>query len=482
MSPYQHGEVFVTADGAETDLDLGHYERFIDQNVGRSNSVTSGMVFWDVLSKERRGDYLGNTVQIIPHVTNEIQKRIEAVLYEDDYDVVLTEVGGTIGDMESMPFLEAIRQFQYRRRQDCCHVHLTLVPYIETAGELKTKPTQHSVKELREIGIHPDVIVCRAKAKLDQEIKDKIALFCDVAPESVISAYDAKSIYDVPFILAQENMDAVVLDKLELAAKDVDLADWQKFIEVLHTPHRQKVSIAIVGKYTELSDAYISVVEALKHAGVENYCDIDIVWIQAEDLEVKPLDEVLAGVSGILVPGGFGDRGMKGKILAAKYAREHDIPYLGLCLGMHAFVIDIARHVLNWDDAHSVEFCKDTTKPVIAIMDEQKSVKQKGGTMRLGAYPCELTPGSKVQVAYDQDSVRERHRHRYEFNNAYRKDYETAGVVFSGLYAEKDLVEVVEVPANRWHVACQFHPELKSRPNRPHPLFRAFIEAAKQLG
>lgn len=481
MSPYQHGEVFVTEDGAETDLDLGHYERFIDQNVSRLCSVSSGMVFWDVLSKERRGDYLGHTVQIIPHVTNEIQNRITQVAVNNEFDVVLTEVGGTIGDIEGLPFLEAIRQFQYQNRDDCLHIHLTLVPFISTAGELKTKPTQHSVKELREIGIHPDVIICRATSKLDKDIKNKIALFCDVRPESVVSAHDADSIYDVPFILSQENLDGVVISKLGLKTKESQLTSLQKFIEVLHTPHRPKVSIAIVGKYTELSDAYLSVVESLTHSAVSNYCDVDIVWVQSDQLTEASLDDVFAGVAGILVPGGFGDRGIDGKVLAAKYAREHDIAYLGLCLGLHAAVIDVARHVLGWTQANSTEFNKKTDKPVIDLMQDQHQVKQKGGTMRLGAYPCHVTKGTKAYQAYGEVNISERHRHRYEFNNNYRSDFESAGLVLSGEYLDKNLVEIVEFKANRFHVACQFHPEFKSRPGRPHPLFNSFVKAAKEL-
>ena len=478
MSPYQHGEVFVTEDGCETDLDLGHYERFIDQNVSRLNNVTSGMIYWEVLTKERRGDYLGNTVQIIPHVTNEIKARMTALLSEEPFDIVITEIGGTVGDIESLPFLEAIRQFQFENRGDCIQIHLTLVPCLGTTGEFKTKPTQHSVKELREIGLHPDVIICRSILPLTGEIKDKIALFCDVSVDAVVTAVDVDSIYDIPIMLENEKLDAVVLKKLGLKKKKNNLGEWKKFISVIHKTNLPSVRIALVGKYTSLADSYLSIIESLKHAAAWNEVKLDLVWVDAEELESDGLAK-LEGVSGILIPGGFGNRGIDGKMMAAQWAREKNIPYLGLCLGMHIAVIEFGRHVLGLKGAHSSEMNKKTPHPVIDLMEGQHGLKQKGATMRLGAYPCKIKPQTTLFEAYGVDQAMERHRHRYEFNNAYRESYEAHGMIFSGLSPDNALVEVIELADHPWFLACQFHPEFKSRPHRPHPLFRDFVNAVK---
>ncbi|MBT5856337.1 CTP synthase [bacterium] len=480
MSPYQHGEVFVTEDGCETDLDLGHYERFIDENLTRVNNVTSGMVFSEVLAKERRGDYLGNTVQIIPHVTNEIKGRFRAPLEKQHYDVIITEVGGTVGDIESLPFLEAIRQFEFKNKLDAMHIHLTLVPYLTTSGEFKTKPTQHSVKELRSIGIQPDVIICRSPMAISTEIKEKISLFCDVDRDSVVSAMDVESIYDVPLVLENEKLDDVVCRRLGLEKKAKELTRWKEFVRILHDPTLASVKVAIVGKYVELSDCYLSVVESLKHAAADNLCHLDVVWVNAQDLETQGAEKYLSGVSGILIPGGFGERGIEGKILAAEFAREKDIPYLGLCLGMHIAAIEFARNVLNMSGANSAEFAPDSAYPVIHFMDGQDNIKEKGGTMRLGSYPCDIEPNSRLYEAYGESQVEERHRHRLEFNNSYREDFESAGVVFSGLSPDKSLVEVMELSDRKWYVACQYHPEFKSRPAKSHPLFRQFIAAVKE--
>lgn len=479
MSPYQHGEVFVTEDGCETDLDLGHYERFIDENLSRLNNVTSGMIFWEVLNKERRGDYLGNTVQIIPHVTNEVKHRITQSLEKNAYDVLITEIGGTVGDIESLPFLEGIRQFQYENKANCAHIHVTLVPFLNTSGEFKTKPTQHSVKELREIGIHPDVIVCRCIHPLSFEMKQKIALFCDVAPDSVVTSQDASSIYDLPLMLEQEKLDQVIVTRLNLPRRSNHLDDWKQFVDSIHRKDTPSIKIAIVGKYTSLSDSYLSVVEALTHAAAANQCRVDIEWVEAEVLEQEGAVRHLSDVAGILIPGGFGSRGIEGKVNAAQFARERQIPYLGLCLGMHIAVIEFARNVLGLRGAHSTEFNTETTHPVIDILLDQKDVTHKGGTMRLGSYPCKIKPGTHLADAYQSTLVHERHRHRYEFNNHYKADFEAKGMVFSGTSPDDSLVEVVELPNQPWFVACQFHPEFKSRPYKSHPLFREFIKNAK---
>jgi CTP synthase len=479
MSPYQHGEVFVTEDGCETDLDLGHYERFIDQNLTRVNNITSGMIFWEVLNKERMGDYLGHTVQIIPHITNEIKRRIPKALEQDNFDFVITEIGGTVGDIESLPFLEAIRQFQFENRQKCAHIHVTLLPYLDPSGEFKTKPTQHSVKELREIGIHADVIVCRSKYDISRDIKDKIAMFCDVPPQNVLASVDASSIYELPLNMEKEGLDQVVLEKLGMEPKENHLADWRRFVEAIHHADLPTITIALVGKYTSLSDAYLSVVESLTHAAAANLCKVQLHWVEAEALEGEDAKFFLSHVDGIVVPGGFGDRGIEGKIKAAQYAREKGIPYLGLCLGMHIAVIEYGRHVLGLEGAHSTEFRDDSPHPVIDFLPDQKATRKKGGTMRLGSYPCHIQKDTALFAAYGVSEISERHRHRYEFNNSYRAQYEAGGMVFSGTSPGNTLVEVVEIPSHPWFVACQFHPEFKSRPYKSHPLFRDFVAAAK---
>jgi CTP synthase len=479
MSPYQHGEVFVTDDGCETDLDLGHYERFIDKSLSRANNITSGMVYWDVLNKERKGDYLGATVQIVPHITNEIKSRITHSLAEDPADIVITEIGGTVGDIESLPFIEAIRQFQYEYDDDCVHVHLTLVPYLESSGEFKTKPTQHSTKELRAIGIQPDIILCRSHLPLDKDIKRKVAMFCDVRADAVIAAHNAKSIYDVPLILEQQGMDRVICKKLGLTESKSDLEEWKRFVQNMHDPTNITVNIAIVGKYTNLSDCYLSVVESLHHAGTNINANITVKWVNSEDLRADTVADHLNDVDGVLIPGGFGERGIQGKVQAAKYAREHHIPYLGLCLGMQVAAIDFAQHVCGLSNAMSVEFDPTTEHPVIHLMDTQEDVVNKGGTMRLGQYPCQVLPGSILHTLYNDDVIYERHRHRYEFNNAYQALFEEKGLVFSGICPDNQLVEVIELPTHPYFLACQFHPEFKSRPLAPNPLFYGFVKAAK---
>lgn len=478
MSPYQHGEVFVTDDGAETDLDLGHYERFIDENLSKNSNVTTGKVYWSVLSKERRGDYLGGTVQVIPHITNELKERVYRVAKERDIDVVITEIGGTVGDIESLPFLEAIRQIKYEvGRENVCFIHLTLIPYLGKAGELKTKPTQHSVKELRGIGIQPDILVCRSVKALPHEVKEKIGLFCNVDANAVIQNLDAENLYEVPMMLHEEGLDTLVCNKLSLKCNEIDNSEW---IELVHKVKNLKnnVTIGLVGKYVELHDAYISVVESLNHGGFANDSNVDIKWINAEDITSENIDDYLKDIDGILVPGGFGDRGVEGKIEAIKYARVNKIPFFGICLGMQCSVIEFARNMLAYTDANSSEIDESTTHPVIDLMPEQKDIDEKGGTMRLGLYPCKLKEDSNAFNAYGQPVIYERHRHRYEFNNEYRKELTEAGLEITGVSPDERLVEIVEVKDHPWFVATQFHPELKSRPNRPHPLFREFIKAA----
>lgn len=477
MSPYQHGEVFVTDDGAETDLDLGHYERFIDVNLSQSNNVTTGRIYGSVITKERKGDYLGATVQVIPHITNEIKERITRVGRETNADVVITEIGGTVGDIESLPFLEAIRQLKIDLgRKNVLYLHCTLVPYLAAAGELKTKPTQHSVKELRSIGIQPDIIVCRSEHHLTKEIKEKIALFCDIDSEAVIEACDAKNIYEVPLILEDQGLANLVIRKFDLKTQAPDMTEWKSMLEKMGNLDKE-VRVAIVGKYVKLQDAYISINESLRHAGVENNAAIQFKWIDAEELENKDAAECLNDVDAILVPGGFGDRGIEGKVKAAKYARENKVPYFGICLGMQIAVIEFARHVLGWEDAHSSEF-RVTDHPVIDLMPEQKDIEEMGGTMRLGLYPCKISSGTLASDAYNQEIIYERHRHRYEFNNAFRSQITEAGMILSGLSPDERLVEIVEVTDHPWFLGCQFHPEFKSRPNRPHALFIDFVEAA----
>lgn len=480
MSPYQHGEVFVTDDGAETDLDLGHYERFIDINLGRGSNITAGKVYWSVLNKERKGDYLGSTVQVIPHITNEIKQRVYDVAKDDDADVVITEIGGTVGDIESLPFMEAIRQVKKEvPKNDVLYIHVTLVPYIAGAGELKTKPTQHSVKELRSIGIQPDILVCRTEKEISPEMKEKLALFCDVDAEAVIQNRTASTIYQVPLMMQEEGLDTIVLEKLHMDYGPADMTEWAKMVDKINNPSK-KVKVAVVGKYVELPDAYISVAEALHHAGITNDADVEIKFVNAEMLEIeKPdLEEVFNGCKGILVPGGFGDRGVEGKIMAIKYARENKIPFLGLCLGMQCAVVEFARNVCGMSDAHSAEFMPETSYPVIALMSSQVDVEDKGGTMRLGSYPCKVAVDSNTYRAYGTELIHERHRHRFEFNNVYREELEKAGLKVAGTLPDGSLVEIIEVKDHPWFVASQFHPELKSRPNNPHPLFRDFVKAA----
>ena len=477
MSPYQHGEVFVTEDGAETDLDVGHYERFIDENMPRHANVTTGQIYKSVLDKERRGDYLVKTVQVIPHITNEIKERIIQIQRTSQVDVVISEIGGTVGDIESLPFLEAIRQLKSDLgKENVLYIHVTLIPFIKAAGELKTKPSQHSVKELRSIGINPDILVCRTEKELSREIKAKLALFCDVEDDAVIQCIDAKSIYEVPLILAEEGLDNIVIRMLGLKCNDGDLKDWRELVHRINNP-RGRVTIGLVGKYVKLQDAYLSVAEALHHAAIYHQEMVEIKWIYAEDLE-KNGTEMLEGLDGILVPGGFGERGIEGKIMAAGYARKNRIPYLGICLGMQCAVIEFARNVCNMAGANSSEFDPDTPYPVIDLMPEQAGIAEKGGTMRLGKYPCRLLRGTRAMEAYQQEEIVERHRHRYELSNQYREQLAAGGIKISGISPDDKLVEMIELPDHPWFVACQFHPEFKSRPNRPHPLFRDFVGAA----
>ncbi len=479
MSPYQHGEVFVTEDGAETDLDLGHYERFTDENMTRANNVTTGQIYNEVIAKERRGDYLGGTIQVIPHVTNEIKRRIVAVGRVTGAEVVIVEIGGTVGDIESLPFLEAIRQMRKDvGPENTLYIHVTLLPYIKATGELKTKPTQHSVRELRGIGIQPDMIMTRSDYPVDQSIREKIALFCDVPPSAVIPLETAETIYEVPLILESYGVGAFLHERLGVGAAEGDLSAWAAWVDAFKRPKPQ-LRIGIVGKYVALEDAYMSVREALIHASVAVERDLDLVWIDSEDLERHRDTSVLEDLDGIVVPGGFGYRGVEGKVIAARFAREHRVPYLGLCLGMQVLCIEFARYVLGSDEPNSTEFDPHTRHPVIDLMPEQRSIEELGGTMRLGAYPCRLVPGTRAHKAYGTDLVYERHRHRFEFNNAYREILGQAGMVFSGLSPDGELVEIVELADHPFMLGTQFHPEFKSRPNRPHPLFVAFLEAAK---
>ena len=479
MSPLQHGEVFVTEDGTETDLDLGHYERFIDEDLSRDNNVTAGRIYWSVLTKERRGDFLGGTVQVIPHVTNEIKAHIRHVAESrPDLDVVIVEVGGTVGDIESLPFLEAIRQLRSELgRDNCLYVHVTLVPYVRAAGELKTKPTQHSVKELRSIGIQPDIIVCRAERPLSREIREKIALFCDVPPEAVIPNVDTETIYEVPLLLEQEGLDTLVLERLRLPAGERDLREWRAIVERIRNP-KHRVRIALVGKYVSLPDAYLSVCEALTHAAASHGAAVDLAWVSAEDVETQGPEALLADADGILVPGGFGSRGVEGKIAAIRWARERGVPYLGLCLGMQLAVVETARHVAGLERAHSREFDPNTPHPVIDLMPDQQGLDAMGGTMRLGRSECRARPDSLTAKLYGSTVFYERHRHRYEVNPAYWQLLEQAGIVIAATSADGQRVEVIERPDHPFFVASQFHPEWRSRPNRPHPLFSGFVGAA----
>ena len=485
MSPYQHGEVFVTDDGAETDLDLGHYERFIDVNLSKASNVTTGKVYQSVINKERKGEYLGSTIQVIPHITNEIKERVLRVGRNDNADIVITEIGGTVGDIESLPFLEAIRQVKkdVPNRNDVLYIHVTLIPYIHAAGELKTKPTQHSVKELRSIGIQPDIIVCRTEKTVSDDMKKKIALFCDVDARAVINNETCSTIYEVPLLLQEEGLDRIVLEKLGLEDRHCDMDEWTAMVNrIKETDASDKeINIALVGKYVALHDAYLSVVESLYHAGYANGVQVKIKWIDSEELE-KPgvnLDEVFGDVSGIVIPGGFGSRGVEGKIATVRYAREHKVPFLGLCLGMQCAVIEFARDVCGMKDANSTEFVPDTPYPVIDLMADQADVTEKGGTMRLGTYPCKLLEGSIARSLYDNNEIiYERHRHRYEVNNDFRAKLEEKGLVFSGTSPDNRLVEIIELKDHPYFEATQAHPEFKSRPTRPHPLFMGLIKAA----
>jgi CTP synthase len=480
MSPFQHGEVYVTEDGAETDLDIGHYERFVDENLSRNASHTAGAIWDSVLRRERKGEYLGATVQVIPHITNAIKERVRRVAEQTPTDVVISEIGGTVGDIESLPFLEAIRQF--RREvgpENVLYLHVTLVPYIEAAGELKTKPTQHSVNELRRIGIHPDIVVCRSREELDDSIREKIALFTDVDSGAVVASPDVPDVYLVPNILRDQGLDRLVCEKLGLPGGGTDLGEWQELTDRL-SEREGEVTIALVGKYVKLRDAYLSVHEALKHAGIHHGCHVQVRWVDAENMSYEEASRELEGVDGVLVPGGFGSRGWEGKILACRVARERGIPYLGICLGMHVAVSEFARHVVGLEGANSTEMDPETPYPVIDLLPEQKEVEDLGGTMRLGAQAVELVADTRTREAYGDSVIHERHRHRYEVNNHYRQALLDAGLVVSGTYLGGQLVEIVELPGHPWFVASQFHPEFKSRPTRPSPLFREFVGAARE--
>jgi CTP synthase len=479
MSPFQHGEVFVTDDGAETDLDLGHYERFIDRPLKRENNLTAGQTYEAVLSKERRGDYLGKTVQVVPHVTNEIKARILKLAESPDVDVVITEIGGTVGDIEGLPFLEAIRQFRLDAgRDNCCYIHLTLVPYIKASGELKTKPTQHSVNKLREIGIQPDILICRSEKPLGKDLKEKIGLFCNVPAEAVVEAIDVDSIYEIPLMFHNDGLDEIVTHILGIGFHKPDISEWQGMVQKMKNPQGE-VNIAMCGKYVDLHDAYKSITEGLIHAGIHNQVKVRLDWVDTEALDKSSIAERLKGIQGVLVCPGFGERGVEGKILCARHARENGIPYLGICLGMQVAVIESARHLCGMPGAHSTEFDQKSAHPVIDYLPDQRQVKNMGGTMRLGAYPCKLAPGTKAYDCYGQEEISERHRHRYEVNNDYVSRLEEKGLVFSGKSPDGQLMEMMEIPSHPWFLGCQFHPEFKSRPMRPHPLFREFIKAAK---
>ncbi|MBN2240499.1 MAG: CTP synthase [Dehalococcoidales bacterium] len=481
MSPYQHGEVFVTQDGAETDLDLGNYERFVDVNLTAESNVTSGQIYSTVIAKERRGDFLGGTIQVVPHLTNEIKQRFEKLAEKSKAEVLIIEIGGTVGDIEGQPFFEAIRQMRNDvGRDNVLYIHVTLLPYLATTKELKTKPTQHSVNELRRIGIQPDIIICRSDTPIAEEIRDKISLFCDVEKRAVIPMQTIPSIYEVPIALEDADMGDLIAEKLKIKSTHSDLAEWRELVEKLKAP-KDSVNIALVGKYVELHDAYYSVREALYHAGIYHDRSIEFTWVPSESLEQDGCEHHLRNAQGIIIPGGFGIRGIEGMILAAKYARENKIPYLGLCLGMQVMVIEFTRYALNTSEVNSTEFDPDTPNPVIDLLPEQNSILDKGATMRLGNYPCQLVENTRSAKAYGVTLIQERHRHRYEFNNIYRTQLEEAGLVLSGLSPDENLVEICEVDAHPWMVACQFHPEFGSRPGRPHPLFRDFVGFAKNM-
>ena len=478
MNPVQHGEVFVTDDGAETDLDLGHYERFIDESLTKNSNVTTGKIYWSVLQKERRGDYGGGTVQVIPHITNEIKSRFYRNYTEDGMHIAIIEVGGTVGDIESQPFLEAIRQFQHDvGHENAILIHVTLIPYIKASGELKTKPTQASVKDLQGMGIRPDIIVCRSEYPLNQQLKDKIALFCNVPSSHVLQNLDVEYLYEAPLAMEKEHLAQVACECLNLSCPEPDLADWTAMVDALRHP-TSEVTVALVGKYIQLHDAYISVVEALKHGGIASRAVVHIKWVDSELVNDENAEEYLGDVDGILVPGGFGDRGTEGKISAIRYAREHNVPFLGLCLGMQMAIVEFARHVIGWEDAHSAELDPNTTHPMIHLMPEQDGVTDIGGTLRLGSYPCVLDKSTKAYELYGEETIHERHRHRYEVNNDYREALKAAGMTLSGLSPDGRIVEMIELKSHPFFLATQGHPELKSRPNRPHPLFRGFVAAA----
>ncbi|MDF3026273.1 MAG: synthase [Fluviicola sp.] len=478
LNPYEHGECFVTDDGAETDLDLGHYERFLNVPTSQANNVTTGRIYQNVIEKERKGEYLGKTVQIIPHITDEIKERIQILGKTGKFDIVITEIGGTVGDIESLPFVEAVRQMMWEFESDCLVIHLTLIPYLSAAGELKTKPTQHSVKQLLELGVQPDILCCRTEHELDLTIRKKIAKFCNVSMNAVIESRDAESIYDVPLLMQAEELDKVALEKLGLPSKNSpELSKWKEFLLRLKNP-KQEVNIGLVGKYVELKDSYKSISEAFIHGGVANEARVNVKWIHSESLTKQNIEAELEGLDGILVAPGFGSRGISGKIEAVRYARENKVPFFGICLGMQCAVIEFARHVLKYEDAHTTEIAEDSKYPVISMMAEQKSISNMGGTMRLGSYKCQLKPDTQVASAYNTESIEERHRHRYEFNNEYLEAFEKAGMIATGKNPETGLVEVVEIPDHPWFVGAQYHPEYKSTVDNPHPLFVAFVKAA----
>ena len=481
LNPYEHGECFVTDDGAETDLDLGHYERYLNTPTSQANNVTTGRIYQYVINKEREGAYLGKTVQVIPHITDEIKRRITLLGETGEYDIVITEIGGTVGDIESLPYIEAVRQLKWEPDFDCIVLHLTLVPFLATSGELKTKPTQHSVKSLLESGVQPDILALRTEHKLPADVKEKVALFCNIAPKAVIEAIDAETIYDVPLLMLEEELDKVVLDKLGLDyGKHPELTAWKEFLFKLKHP-KQEVNIGIVGKYIELKDSYKSITESIIHAGTVNQINVNLVWVHSEDLTDKNCNQYLGELDGILVAPGFGERGIEGKVATVKYAREQKIPFLGICLGMQCAVIEYGRNVLGLTDAHSTEMYPDTPHPVIYLMEEQRSITKKGGTMRLGAYPCSIKNESKASQAYRLTEISERHRHRYEFNNKYLGDYEKQGMIATGINPDNNLVEIVEIPSHPWFVGVQFHPEYKSTVTDPHPLFIDFVKATTQV-
>ncbi len=478
LNPYEHGECFVTDDGAETDLDLGHYERYLNITTSQANNVTTGRIYQSVIDKERRGDYLGETVQVIPHITDEIKRRIKLLGNTGAYDFVITEIGGTVGDIESLPYIEAVRQMRWEIGTDCLVIHLTLVPYLAAAGELKTKPTQHSVKTLLEQGVQPDIIVCRTEKHLNEGMRNKIALFCNVDPTAVIESIDARSIYEVPMLMLDEKLDVEVLEKMRVKSPHApDLAKWEKFLHRLNNPKGQ-VTIGLIGKYVELKDAYKSINEAFVHAGAVNECKVIVKTVHSESINPETVNEALAGLDGILVAPGFGNRGIEGKIEAIRFARENNIPFLGICLGMQCAVIEFGRNVLKLEHANSTEMDPETPHPVIDIMEAQKKISNKGGTMRLGAYPCTIQPDTRARDVYETSEIRERHRHRYEFNNHYLEPYRNAGMVTSGINRQDDLVEIIELPGHPWFVGIQFHPEYKSTVANPHPLFVHFVKAA----